>query len=300
MQRNIFLSLIASILILQTEAQPGNKLNELKNGPVRTFYSNGGHDQRAKGMAIRIGKAIDYHQKLTGFRPEVTLLVLNTADWKLYAANPVYGMPHYKGIDSLVVAAEDNPFWKSFLPPINQLPEPLGKQVQAVYRVEDGTVSMRPFFDLLAIHELGHAFHFQGGLNTQRLWMGELFCNILLHTYIAENEPDQLPALTLFPKMVVGAGAKEYKYTRLNDVEEHYEEMGSNHPKNYGWFQCRWHSAAASIYDTDGKELFQKLWIALKDQKERLPDEVLVGFLETKVGRSVADVMRNWDKETVQ
>jgi len=300
MQRNLFLTVIRSFLLFQADAQNGDKLNQLKNVPVRTYYSNGRHEQRAAGMATRIGKAIRYHQHLTGFEPEVTLLVLDTADWKLYAANPVYGMPHYKGVDSLVVAAEDNPFWKGFLPPLNQLPEPLSKQVQAVYRVEDGTVSMRPFFDLLAIHELGHAFHFQGGLNIQRLWMGELFCNILLHTYIAENEPEQLPALTLFPKMIVGAGAKEYTYTRLNDVEELYEEMGSKHPKNYGWFQCRWHSAAAGIYDTGGKELFTRLWKALKEQKERLPDALLVDFLETKVSRSVADVMRNWDKETVQ
>jgi hypothetical protein len=76
--------------------------------------------------------------------------------------------------------------------------------------------------------------------------------------------------------------------------------MGSKHPKNYGWFQCRWHSAAAGIYDTGGKELFTKLWKALKDQKEKLPDALLVDFLEKKVSRSVADVMRNWDKETLQ
>ena len=56
---------------------------------------------------------------------------------------------------------------------------------------------------LLALHELGHAFHQQGGLKMHRNWMGELFCNILLHTYIAENEPEQLPALTVLPKTEV-------------------------------------------------------------------------------------------------
>jgi len=40
----------------------------------------------------------------------------------------------------------------------------------------------------------------------QRLWMQELFCNIMLHTYIAENEPQNLPALELFPEMVVSGG----------------------------------------------------------------------------------------------
>jgi len=297
MQRRIslLLTLISLLLALQINAQQGSSLHELKNAPVKTFFSNG-VDQRAGTMANRIGKAIGFNQQLTGFKPEVTLLVLNEADWKLYARNVVYGMPHYRGADSLVLAADDNPFWKSFLPPLNQLPEQLSKKIQEVYRLEDGTVSMRPFFDLLAIHELGHAFQSQAKLKTQRFWMGELFCNIFLHTYIAENEPGQLPALTLFPQMVTGAGSKGYTYTHLNDVEEHYDEIAMNHPKNYGWFQCRWHSAAATIYDAGGKEMYIRLWKALKDQKEKLPDEQLGAFLETKVDRSVADVMRNWDR----
>lgn len=296
MQRNLFLSFITLAFLVQTNAQPGNGLYELKDVPVKTFCSNGGHEQRARDVANRIGKAINYNQQLTGFKPEVTLLVLNPADWKLFARNAVYGMPHYRGADSLVVAAEDNPFWKSFLPSLNQLPEQLSKKIQEVYRLEDGTISMRPFFDLLAIHELGHAFQAQAKLRSQRFWLGELFCNIFLHTYIAENEPSQLPALTLFPQMVVGSGAKEYAYTHLNDVEEHYDEIAMNHPKNYGWFQCRWHSAAATIYDAGGKELFKRLWTALKEEKEKIPDEKLAEFLETKVDPSVADMMRNWDR----
>lgn len=297
MQRRIFILLTLSSLFLisPNKAQQGSGLQELQNVPVKTFCSSG-HALRANTMASRIGKAIGFNRELTGFKPDVTLLVLNEADWKLYARNVVYGMPHYRGADSLLVAAEDNAFWKSFLPPLSQLPEQLGKKIQEVYRLEDGTISMRPFFDLLAIHELGHAFQSQAKLKAQRFWMGELFCNIFLHTYIAENEPGQLPALTLFPQMVTGAGSKGYAYTRLNDVEEHYDEIAMNHPKNYGWFQCRWHSAAATVYDAGGKELFKRLWNALKDQKEKLPDEQLAEFLEMKVHRSVADMMRNWDR----
>ena len=82
----------------------------------------------------------------------------------------------------------------------------------------------------------------------QRKWMGELFVNILLHTYVAENEPQSLPALTLFPKMVVAAGSSEFKYTSLNDIQERYNDIARDYPKNYGWYQCRWHAAAADIY----------------------------------------------------
>jgi hypothetical protein len=197
------------------------------------------------------------------------------------------------------VAAEDNPFWKSFIPPVEQLPKDLRMKVESTYRDKDGNLSMQPFFDLLAIHELGHAFHMQGGLTMQRRWMGELFVNILLHTYIAENEPAALPALTIFPQMVIAGGSKGFIYTSLNDVHEKYNEIGRDHPKNYGWYQCRWHAAAAGIYDTGGKTVGSKLWLALKNQKEILTDEQLPAFLET-ADKSVADMMRNWDRDTIK
>ncbi|HMI80142.1 MAG TPA: hypothetical protein VK484_15190, partial [Ferruginibacter sp.] len=191
-------------------------------------------------------------------------------------------------------------FWKSFIPPVEQLPKEMRKQVEAVYRDKDGNLTMQPFFDLLAIHELGHAFHLQGGLTMQRKWMGELFVNILLHTYIAENEPEVLPALTIFPQMVIAGGSAAFKYTSLNDVHERYAEIGQQYPKNYGWYQCRWHAAAAVIYNTGGKLVGRKLWDALKSQKEILSDEQLAAFLETAADKTVADVMRNWDRNTIK
>ncbi|HEY6626363.1 MAG TPA: hypothetical protein VIZ21_05365, partial [Ignavibacteriaceae bacterium] len=161
---------------------------------------------------------------------------------------------------------------------------------------ENGGLLMQAFFDLLAIHEIGHAYHHQAGVNVQRMWMGELFCNILLHTYIAENEPEQLPALTVFPQMVIAGVKEEYKFTSLTDVEERYEEIGQKYPKNYSWYQCRWHSAAGDIYDASGVEAFVKFWNAFSDQREKLNDEELAVFLSEKVHQSIADVMLKWDE----
>ncbi len=113
-------------------------------------------------------------------------------------------MPHYGDNQTLYVAAEDNAFWRSFIPPVDELPAEQSKLISETYSDNKGGLTMEPFFDLLAIHELGHAFHIQDSLMMQRKWMGELFANILLHTYIAENEPHLLPALIVFPEMVVG------------------------------------------------------------------------------------------------
>jgi hypothetical protein len=295
MQQSI-LVLVAMLLFSdQVKAQRFDKLVELKDQEAKVYYSKG-HEQRALSIAARLDKAMAYNQGLTGFKPAVTMLILSAADWESYTKFPVYGMPHYNDDKTLIVAVEDNAFWKSFVPLPEQMPEELREPAKITYGLPDGSLSMRAFFDLLAIHELGHAFHIQGGLTMQRKWMGELFVNILLHTYIAENEPEQLPALTLFPKIVVTRGSKGFQYTSLKDIEERYEEIGKQHPHNYGWYQCRWHAAAATIYNSGGKQLLIKLWTALKEQKEILNETALASFLETRVDKTVADVMRDWDK----
>ncbi|HTF27289.1 MAG TPA: hypothetical protein VK625_00515 [Flavitalea sp.] len=297
MRQIVFLSVLFAISsMLPVSGQGYDKLTELPDHSVKVFYSEG-HEQRASAIANRVDKAMSYHSHLLGFQPEISLLILSAIDWNTYTSKgAVYGMPHFNGKNILIVAAEDNPFWRSFLPPSDQMPQGLREQILSVYKNCDGKLSMQAFFDLLAIHELGHAFHLQGGLLMQRQWMGELFANVLLHAYIAENEPESLPALTLFPQMVVGGGSQEYKYTSLQDIEDQYNEIARNYPKNYGWYQCRWHMAAADIYNAAGRQVCKKLWDALKNKKEKLPDAELINFLDSAADKSVADVMKNWDR----
>ncbi len=298
MQRNILLILVMTLVWAKPSAAQYEKLNELKDHSVTIRYSNG-FEKRATSIALRVDKAMAYYEQLLQFKPDVSLLVLTETDWPQYTFFPVYGMPHYNGDKLLVVAATDNVFWKSFIPPMDQLPAELANQIRTVYRNAGDSLSMEAFFDLLALHELGHAFHFQAGLNMQRKWMGELFVNILLHTYVAEREPEQLPALTLFPRMVINSGTKGYAFTGLKEVHEKYDEIGQHHPKNYGWYQCRWHFSAGRIYDAAGYTVTRKLWDALRGQKEDITDEQLPDFLERSAHPSVADMIRNWDKETI-
>ncbi len=153
---------------------------------------------------------------------------------------------------------------------------------------------MQPFFDLLVLHELGHAFHIQGNLNMQRKWMGELFCNILLHTCIAENESSLLDALTVFPHIVENAGSEKFIFISLKDFENKYNEIATKHSTNYGWYQCRLHNAAKNINDAGGKNALQLLWVALQKEQDPLADEQFATLLSTHVHSSVADVMLKW------
>ena len=268
-----------------------DKLNSITGYQLKVFHSEG-KNETAKNMALLTHNAMAYGTKLLNFTPEVTLLVLSPEDWPLYTNFPVYGMPHYANEKTLVVASDDNLFWKSFLPPLDKLPQPLADQIKESYS-KDGQLSMQPFFELLALHELGHAFHKQALLNMQRNWMGELFCNIFLHTYIAEKEPARLPALTVFPNMVVAAGNDEYSFTTLEQFEMHYTEIATKHPKNYGWYQSRFHVAAREIYDSGGKQVLVKLWQALRSSV-KLDDKKLAEQLKKTVHPSVSNAMLKW------
>ena len=276
-------------------AQNYDSLNHLDGYQTKVYYSNG-TNERAKIMASRCDKVVQFYKKQIRFEPSVTLLILSPQDWSKYTNFPVYGMPHYNDNKTLIVASDDNDFWKSFIPPISQLPGQLADQIISTYSNKNGDLTMQAFFDLLAIHELGHAYHNQGKLTMQRKWMGELFANILLHTYIAENEPELLPALTVFPKMVVAGGKSELKYTSLKDLETNYTEIGQKYPKNYGWYQSRWHIAAGNIYNTGKVKTFKKLWVTLKSNNEVLDNAAFASLLSRKVHRSVADVLLKWDE----
>lgn len=277
---------------------PGATLLELKGYSQQYQYSKG-QQQRADSIVLLTEQAVKFFEKEIGFVPKATLYILAPSDWKAVAARPlldVYGFPHNIDSAKLAIAAEDNDYWRSFVPEVEKLPASLAAEVKNAYGKADGGYSMMPFFDLLAVHEFGHSYTSQAGLKMHRRWMGELFVNIMLHTYIAEVHPERLSQLITFPGMVVGAGSTGYSYTSLEDFERLYLTLGMG-PQNYGWYQCRFHSAARAIYDAGGKVVLNKLWQALKTHQEDLTDVQFVEILQKEVHPSVADVYLKWNTQ---
>ncbi len=298
----IFFLLIATFLQFTiAAAQQIDSLGKLNDYSFSVYYSPE-YRQRAESIAARIERALSYNQQMLDFKPDIEVFIIDSLDWTKHTNQPViYGMPHYINSNKrLILAATDNPFWKSFSSSLYELPEELRKPAQEAYINSKSELSMEAFFDLLAIHELGHAFHNQAGLSMQRNWMSELFVNILLHTYIAENEKHLLPALTLFPQIVIAAGSKQYRFKTLKDFQESYNEIALKYPRNYGWFQCRLHSEAAGIYNSSGKEVCRKLWDALKIKETFMTDEEFAVFLDGKADKSVGNMIRNWNVETIK
>jgi hypothetical protein len=291
----IGLCLVLLLSASRAFSQSSENLRQLEGYNIPVFFSEGSQEQ-AEAMAMQLDKVMAFYKERLNFEPDVTVLVLSPEDWSSHTNFPVYGMPHYTNSGKLIVASQDNDFWKSFIPPVDQLPYDLGQKVSETYSDEQGALSMRGFFELLVIHELAHAYHVQYGLTMQRQWMAELFSNIFLHTYIAEIEPALLPALTVFPQMVVSTTNKDdLRFTTLQELEANYNLIGQRYPNNYGWYQCRWHKAAGEIYDAAGVDVVKHLWQTLKDHTEPLDDVAFAALLQELVHQSVADVLFNWD-----
>ncbi len=290
--------LLTSFSFAQDTTQTPTQLPlEVLTGFTQTFYYSAGYEARAKSIAEFMEDAGKFFQAEIGFTPKAQLYILAQQHWKAIAAKPlhdVYGFPHNIDNSRLAIAAEDNDFWRSFLPDMDKLLPPLAAQVTKAYRQADGSYSMMPFFDLLALHELGHSYTAQAGLKMHRHWMGELFVNIMLHTYVAEKQPELLPALETFPNMIISGGTANYKYTSLEDFEKLYVTLGMG-PANYGWYQSRLHASSKDIYNAGGKEVLIKLWSALKKHQEAMTDEAFVAMLKNEVHPAVANVYLKWN-----
>jgi hypothetical protein len=303
MKKNIYITLVLLMFGKFSFAQENLKtsepfpLEEL-TGFSQKFYYSPGHEARAKYIAIFMENAASFFQKELRFTPKTKLYILAPQHWKVVAAkhlHDVYGFPHNIDLVRLAIAAEDNDFWRSFLPPVDLLSPSMTAQVTKAYGKSDGSLSMMPFFDLLALHEMGHSYTAQAELKMHRNWMGELFVNIMLHTYVAEKQPELLPALETFPKMVLDGGTSEYKFTSLEDFEKLYPTLGMG-PKNYGWYQSKLHSAAKDIYNAGGKKVMKELWKALKKHQKEMTDEEFTNMLKKEVHPSVVNVYLEWNK----
>jgi hypothetical protein len=264
----------------------------LNNIPGHPFpvLANPGLETAAIAAGEQTARARDHLTGVLGTTPDVTVKVLAPDAWEAHATFPLYGMPHFADEHTLVIAGEENEFWRSITPPLAELPAAQLARIRAVYSSPNEQPRLAPFFDLLAVHELAHLFHLQAGRDFPRLWLQELFSNLSLHSYVAAVEPGLLPILVTFPAVVVELGHERFAYHTLDDFERLYVDVG---PVNYGWYQCHLHAAAKRLHDLGGDELLRRFW----DELPGLGKDRTDGDLAMKLAAvhpALADLAATW------
>jgi hypothetical protein len=68
-------------------------------------------------------------------------------------------------------------------------------------------LDLQPFFDLVTIHELGHAFEVLGDLRLPDFWLGEVFADLALHAFVATRQQESLNTLEAVSSGRRAAGA---------------------------------------------------------------------------------------------
>ncbi len=227
----------------------GSELPRLHGYPFEVRYSDRAR-ARAEAASEVAADAYGYFSRLfSAVEPDIAVIVADENDWP--GIGLPYGLPFFRNEPGeirpgiVVMAAGGGSFWTKMAEDL-RASSPRGyTKLRTAYPDGEGGVDLQPFFDLVTIHELGHAFEELGDLRLPTLWLSEIFVNLALHAFVATRRPESLDTLEVLS--TVGAGSRRLAarmraggYSTLEELQAHYpggdEPMD---PLNYIWFQYR-------------------------------------------------------------
>ncbi|MFI1384852.1 hypothetical protein [Embleya sp. NPDC020886] len=215
-------------------------------------YSPGARE-RAVVVAERVDRAAGWLTERLGFAPRIRLSVADAADWDAVATVPLYGTPQ-GAEDHLRVAADDGWFGAELFAAIRPH---LGAGSIAALRAEYGEPpALRPYFDLVAVHELTHLFQDQVWPAYPGMWIAELHANLAMVGYAHEVEPELLPALRAFTATVDELPVEVTPIRELVDMERSFERGAIN----FGWYHFSLTRVAERLWAAAGAEGLRALY----------------------------------------
>jgi hypothetical protein len=247
----------------------GSGLPRLGGYPFEVRYSDGSLI-RARAAADVAADAYVYFSRLfSGVEPDIAVIVADETVWE---SRQPYGLPFFNDDDGqirpgiVVMPAGSGDFWIAIGQDIREASPRGYTRLLATYPDGAGGLDLQPFFDLVTIHELGHAFEMLGDVRLPTFWLGEIFANLALHAFVATRQPESLNTLEVLSSVGaqsrhLGARMRADGYSTLEELEAHY--TGGDQPMsplNYVWYQYRWQRLAAKMFDTDGEEGLIRFW----------------------------------------
>jgi hypothetical protein len=285
----------------------GSELSRLAGYPFEVRYSDGSL-VRARSAADVAANAYVYFSRLFGgLEPDIAVIVVGEADW---SGNGPYGLPFFRddaaeirpGI--VVMPSGGGDFWKEIGQDIRDASPRGYAKLLGSYPNGTGGLDLQPFFDLITIHELGHAFEVLGDLRLPTFWLSEIFVNLAMHAFVATQLPASLPTLEVLP--TVGAASRKLAarmraegYSTLEELQAHYTGGDdSMNPLNYVWYQYRWLRLAAKTFAVDGEDGLVRFWTCFHSADRLNASEAtaasLAPLLTTEVSPTLGRAVRDW------
>jgi hypothetical protein len=286
----------------------GAELARLSGYPFEVRYSDGSRMRAAAAADLAADAYVYFSRLFSKTTPDIALIVADETDWP-DGSNP-YGLPFFNdehgqirpGI--LVMPAGGGEFWMAMAEQLREASPRGYKRLLQTYPDGAGGLDLQPFFELITIHELGHAFETLEDLRLPTAWLSEMFVNLAMHAFVATRLPARLPTLEVLP--TVGAESRRLAarmhaegYNTLDQAQAHYpgsEEPMS--PLNYVWFQYRWQRLAAKTFDADGEAGLIRFWECFHSTARANASEAkaatLAPLLSTEVSPTLGRAVRAW------
>jgi hypothetical protein len=284
----------------------GSELPQLGGYPFEVRYGNGALARATAAAEVAADAYVYFGGLFSTVDPDIAVVVLDEADW---SGSLPYGLPFFTddageirpGI--VVVPAAGGDFWISIAQDLRDASPRGYAKLLATYPDGAGGVNLQPFFDLITIHELGHAFEVLGDLRLPTFWLSEIFVNLALHAFVATRLPASLSTLEVLS--IVGAGSRKLAarmraegYSRLEELQTHYAGSDdSMTPLNYVWFQYRWQRLAARIFEADGEDGLVRFWDCFHSRdrvNQGAAAASLAPLLTAEVSSTLGRAVRNW------
>ncbi|MGH7641579.1 MAG: hypothetical protein ACRENX_00930 [Candidatus Dormibacteria bacterium] len=285
----------------------GSGLAHLSGYPFEVRYSSGSLVRARIAAGVAADAYVYFSSRFAGLEPDIAVIVANQADWR---SSQPYGLPFFNDDDGqirpgiVVMPAGSRGFWNAMGQELRVASPGAYPKMLATYPDGSDGLDLQPFFDLVTIHELGHAFERLGDLRLPTFWLGEIFANLALHAFVATQRPESLNKLEVLSS--VGAQSRRLRarwrahgYSTLEELEAHYtggEQPMS--PLNYVWYQYRWQRLVAKTFDAEGEEGLVRFWDCFHAVNRLSSGELttasLARLLRTEVSATLGRAVQNW------
>jgi hypothetical protein len=263
-------------------------LDSLSGFPFEVRTSASTREQAGR-LADRCARAYSYLAEMLAFRPRCALVVLNRADWSERASNPLYGMPYYNA-GNLFLAGEPSDLTARLEDMVGSAPPAAAQELDKVYGT--GADRLRPFADLLIVHELAHAFHDGVPFVFPRSWLMELFADMALYAFVVAEEPDRSVHLETLVRVALEHRLLKPAARDLRYFEAFYPSI---EPLTYVWYQFRFTMMAKGLVDAAGPAVLRRLWDAFA-----LSDEQLADALGDRVHPAAGQWLASWNEQACE
>lgn len=285
----------------------GSGLAHLDGYPFEVRYSDGSLVRAHAAAGVAADAYVYLSRLFGGVEPDIAVIVAAAADWE---SRQPYGLPFFNDDEEqirpgiVVMPAGSGDFWIAMGRDIRDASPRGYARLLAAYPDGADGLDLQPFFDLITIHELGHAFERLGDLRLPTFWLGEIFANLALHAFVATRQPRSLKTLEVLSSVGarsrrLGARWRAQGYSTLAELEAHY--TGGDQPMsplNYVWYQYRWQRLAAKMFYADGEAGLVRFWGCFQGVDRLRSGAVTTAswarLLGSEVSETLGRAVQNW------